>query len=315
MTRNKSLSRLVHIPALTRLCRYSSNIRWTSPTRLGREDVELFPYLPKEPSGLVAPVLMPRRYFMEIPAIHKWFKESGNDSCAAVLDWVYLEPFQDVIVPLEYTRLPGKAHNVTFHRAKAPLSIFLTWAKIANVDAVERFYLAQASVSTLPGELRRDLPTPSLVAHAGKGDVYDTNIWMGVPPTYTPLHRDPNPNLLVQLAGRKAVRLLTPDDGRRIYAEVQESIGSMGSAAFRGDEMMKGDEKALLEARVWDDSGQHGSADAVGFEARLGCGDGLFIPQGWWHSVKGIGDGITASVSRGGENSIAQAYLMANWLS
>lgn len=246
---------------------------------------------------------MPPRHFWEIPAVHKWFKESSNDPCVTNLDHAYLEHFQDVAVPLEYTRLPGKSHDRTFYRAKAPLSIFLTWARTANFNTVERFYLAQASVSTLPEALRNDLPTPNLVARAGKGDVYDTNIWMGVPPTYTPLHRDPNPNLLVQLAGSKTVRLLSPDDGRRMYAEVQDSLGKMGSAAFRGEEMMKGEEKTLLEARVWDNNGQHGSTDAVGFEARLGCGDGIFIPQGWWHSVKGIGDGMTASVSpRGGEN-------------
>ena len=300
MIQNKCLPRLAHIPAPTRLCRYSSHIRWTPPTRLGRGDVENYPYIPKELSNLGAPVLMPQRYFWEIPAIHKWFKESSNDSCVAVLDCSYLESFQDIIVPLEYTLLPGKMHHVMFHRAEAPFGIFLAWAKNAHLDTVDRFYLAQASVSTLPEGLTKDLPTPSLVARAGKGDLYDTNIWIGVPPTYTPLHRDPNPNLLVQLAGRKAVRLLAPDDGRRVYAEVQESIGSMGSAAFRGEEMMKGEEKALLEARVWDNNGQHGSADAVGFEAHLGCGDGLFIPQGWWHSVKGIGDGMTASVSHGG---------------
>jgi hypothetical protein len=33
----------------------------------------------------------------------------------------------------------------------------------------------------------------------------------------------------------------------------------------------------------------------VGFEACLGPSDGLFIPRGWWHSIKGVGGGVTAS--------------------
>lgn len=242
---------------------------------------------------------MPEGYFHDLPAIHKWFTESRTyDSSVALLDYSYLQPFEGTLVPLEFTRLRNQpTDDATFLRAEAPLHIFLSWAAHANSDTLERLYLAQASVSTLPGKLRNDLPTPDLVTQAGKGDIYDTNIWVGVAPTYTPLHRDPNPNLLVQLVGQKIVRLLAPEDGQKVFTVVQESIGSTASATFRGEEMMKGEEKALLEARVWDDnSNQLGIADPAGFEVRLGRGDGLYIPRGWWHSVKGIGSGMTASV-------------------
>lgn len=242
------------------------------------------------------PVLMPEGHFNGLPAIYKWFKNS-NDPSVALLDRSYLQPFQNATVPLEFTRLTSKpADDTTFLRAEAPLSIFLSWAAHAKSDTLERLYLAQASVSALPEQLRNDLPTPDLVTQAEKGNIYDTNVWMGVAPTYTPLHRDPNPNLLVQLVGQKVVRLLAPEDGQKVFAAVQESIGRTASAVFRGEEMMKGEEKALFEARIWDDSDQHGDVDPAGFEVRLGRGDGLYIPRGWWHSVKGIGSGMTASV-------------------
>lgn len=244
---------------------------------------------------------MPEACFHALPAIHRWFIESTcHDSSVALLNYSYLRLFQGAIVSLEFTRLKSKhADDSTFLRAEAPLSVFLNWTTHAKPDTLERLYIAQASVSALPEELINDLPTPDLVTQAGKGDIYDTNIWMGVPPTYTPLHRDPNPNLFAQLAGQKIVRLLAPEVGQKVFASVQESMGRTASATFRGEEMMIGEEKALLEARIWDDSAQHGKVNASGFEVCLGRGDGLYIPQGWWHSVKGIGSGMTASVGDG----------------
>lgn len=251
---------------------------------------------------------MPECYFeQKIPAITKWFRESGRGSDSTRntvrLDCYYLNPFRKTIIPLEYSQLslnePHDGHGDIFHRAEAPFGLFLAWAENATAETSDRFYLAQAPLTSFPMILQADVPTPiDLLRKVGKGDVYDTNIWMGFPPTYTPLHRDPNPNLLVQLAGSKVVRLLSPNDGLKIFVQTQESIGNeSGSAKFRGDEMMKGKEKGLLEARIWNDE-KFGRNDLkVGYEARLERGDGIYIPQGWWHSIKGIGNGITASVS------------------
>jgi hypothetical protein len=163
-----------------------------------------------------------------------------------------------------------------------------------------RLYLAQCQLLDLPAVLREDFPIPELVARAGKGDVYDTNVWIGHPPTYTPLHRDPNPNLFVQLAGEKVVRLLAPADGQAVFGAVRRELGKSGgreAAAFRGEEMMQGEERMLLDKMVWESPVSAGSDAGVGFEARLGVGDGLFIPKGWWHSIKGVGEGVTGSVS------------------
>jgi hypothetical protein len=157
-----------------------------------------------------------------------------------------------------------------------------------------KIYLAQASIGNLPSRLQGDVPTPGLVLTAGKGDLYDSSIWLGLAPTYTPLHRDPNPNLFVQLAGQKVVRLFEPSVGRAILASVHEQIGSTGSATIRGEEMMQGAEgKALLEA-VWSSDAPYARQCS---QADLGPGDALYIPKGWWHSVRGIGSDMTGSVS------------------
>jgi hypothetical protein len=73
---------------------------------------------------------------------------------------------------------------------------------------------------------------------------------------------------------------------------VQAKIGKYGSASFRGEEMMDGPEKDALVEIVWGDEVGGG-----GYEARVGPRDALFIPKGWWHSIKSVGSEVTASVN------------------
>ena len=277
---------------------------------------------------LQLPALLPRGAFSALPATSKWFAEASG---RRVLNRTYLAPFGSAIVPLEFSNdshftrsdqslsfflecveassstytkqsnryfssyVPGaravkrtKKDNDFFSASK------ITKTKQNKAKPTARIYLAQAPISNLPQGLRDDLPSPEVVLRAGKGDVYDSSIWLGEAPTYTPLHRDPNPNLFVQLAGKKIVRLFKPEVGKRIFAKVQEQIGGAASASLRGEEMMAGAEKKALEQEVWDESDNEFRNAA--WEAELEAGDGLFIPKGWWHSVKGIGEGMTGSV-------------------
>ena len=266
------------------------------------------------------PVVLPRGLFRNYRAVSRWFDPrpppvagAGASSAPASnpgLNYAYLEQHGDCYVPLELT-IPGGQDGIVFERAHRPLSLFLQWTRsVQSTSAAEpqdgpRLYLAQCQLLDLPGSLRDDFPTPSYVMQAGKGDIYDTNIWIGLAPTYTPLHRDPNPNLFVQLAGSKHVRLLAPDVGHGVFAQVRETLDSARaghghSSAIRGDEMMKGAERQLLDRAVWDNNNEHmpGTTQGiVGYDTILQPGDALFIPTGWWHSIKGVGQGITASVS------------------
>ncbi|KAK4560301.1 hypothetical protein LTR86_005495 [Recurvomyces mirabilis] len=270
------------------------------------------------------PVLLPKSTFGDLPAIHKWFEGDDSNDAPAVLNRAYLSRFGSTIVPLEISG------NDQFHRIEQSFSFFLEcvqssqskhqsrpnryfsayvpgaraikktatsndfFSAAAITPPTTKIYLAQAPINDLPHALRDDLPTPELVLKAGKGDVYDSSIWLGQAPTYTPLHRDPNPNLFVQLAGTKVVRLFKPDAGRAVFAKVQEKIGGSASATLRGEEMMQGAEKQALEQEVW---GSPEISSMTGYEAIVVRGDGLFIPKGWWHSIKGMGTGMTGSVN------------------
>jgi hypothetical protein len=256
------------------------------------------------------PALLPRGSQSHIPAVTKWFLPADHSSPASnvQLNHRYLSNYSGALVPLEIT------NNGDFVRIENTMRFFLEFVyasdstfkltpesdpfhldNSAHEIPSATIYIAQASLPDLPKAMRDDLPTPDLVLRAGKGDVYDSSIWLGQAPTYTPLHKDPNPNLFVQLAGRKCVRLYAPKAGNRIFSEVQEMIGGSGTASMRGEEMMQGEERRILEKVVWGDG--EGEGGPEGWEAELESGDALFIPKGWWHSVKGVGEGINGSVN------------------
>lgn len=199
----------------------------------------------------------------------------------------------------------------------APLALLDAAVKfnLESPDAgLRKLYIAQAPLNDLPQELQGDVPVPKLVKYSGKGDIYSSSIWLGLEPTYTPLHRDPNPNLFVQLCGTKVVRLLPPASGDRLFRQVQTKLGRSLhiNSRLRGPEMMDGPERDLMHSVVWDENGLQDIQASQGTEvtspepssngmqeAVLQPADALFIPKGWWHSVKSEDDAgrLNASVN------------------
>ncbi|KFA70867.1 hypothetical protein S40288_09909 [Stachybotrys chartarum IBT 40288] len=181
----------------------------------------------------------------------------------------------------------AEGENRAFFQLYAPLRLL---AKALEFNALSdrpgsqpvQLYIAQSSLSDLPEPLQHDLPTPYLVQKAGKGDVYSSSVWLGTEPTYTPLHRDPNPNLFCQICSSKVVRLLPPSLGEQLFIQVQARIHQRANSRIRTSEMMEGKEREEMHRAVWEPDTP---IDEL-VEARLDSGDALFIPQGWWHSVK-----------------------------
>jgi hypothetical protein len=299
LTLDPSTPRPLDPPAMTR-CRgsirqpwpqtrfYSTGRRYVTAKKLTHQHHDTAPaFDPSEPA------VWPKG-FAAMPAIAKWFTPSAG------LNTAYLDQHSSTLVTLELTRTaPTPAAPATFDRFQAPLALLVAYMAAAPEPPSARMYLAQHSLADLPAPLQADLPTPALVSTLGRGDVYASSLWMGRPPTCTPLHRDPNPNLFVQLAGTKTVRLLRPDVGRAVYerARARAHMGRGGRANMRGEEMMVGGEMEALEDAIWGHGDSDGSDVAAGgVEAHLDPGDGLYIPLGWWHAVRGTGTGANASV-------------------
>lgn len=272
--------------------RHASSSRYNTIPRLSDSSVETFRH---HAFSRAQPFLLASGDLASLPAITKWFHGEGvvlegkNN-----LNIAYLSRFGATMVPLEFTSV-SEGHE-RFARFDRPLTDFLDFVKHEDVHD-SHMYLAQCPISSLPGELQSDLPVPLVVSKAGKGDIYDSSIWLGLAPTYTSLHKDPNPNLFAQLAGTKIIRIFEPHVGVELFKEAQRCIGGNGSASIRGEEMMYGEEKRVLEDLIWNDERLGIDDRVIGLEATLCAGDGLFIPKGWWHSIKGVGDGIVGSVS------------------
>jgi len=196
------------------------------------------------------------------------------------------------VLPASEDRLSGPT-MLRFHAELSLLLLALDFNKVSD-EPLTRLYIAQASIEDLPEGLARDVPTPDLVRAAGKGDIYGSSVWLGLEPTYTPFHRDPNPNLLCQIHGRKVVRMLPPGPGEQVFREVQSRLGRQGNPRIRGMEMMDGEERTVFYDELWR------RRPPGTLEARLDPGQGLFIPLGWWHTVmsgSGHGGRLNGSVN------------------
>ncbi|KAL1867327.1 hypothetical protein Daus18300_006446 [Diaporthe australafricana] len=212
------------------------------------------------------------------------FLESGNSNTAGVaVERALADHLRQQLLMVGTE--PRVALEQRLLRFEAPLALLIAAlrynARTQEPSRMRQLYIAQSSLSDLPEEMSQDLPAPRIVEEAGKGDIYASSIWLGLEPTYTPLHRDPNPNLFVQLRSSKTVRLLPPRDGDAVFRHVQARLGrSGGSSRIRGTEMMEGPERTMLHSVIWT------QPEVELQEAHLGPGDALFIPKGWWHSVR-----------------------------
>lgn len=111
----------------------------------------------------------------------------------------------------------------------------------------------------------------------------------------------------MQLAARKVVRVFEPAVGAEMFAAALRGAGGGGMSMGLGEEMMsvEGEGGRVLNEIVWgndvvvvgeEETGKVGSK-AIGYEAVLEAGDGMFVPKGWWHSVRGVGEGIVGSAN------------------
>ncbi|KAK6339180.1 hypothetical protein TWF718_008603 [Orbilia javanica] len=166
-------------------------------------------------------------------------------------------------------------------------------------------------------------------------DIYSTSLWLSRIPhsiqtqTHTPLHRDPTDNIFLQLASSKIITTIPPLLGDKIFSHLHRH-SKLSSTDPRGrirDGLLEWKESSVLDRVVWYD--ENGKKDGEGGELEaedeiergvinllkssgevyktvVRKGEAVYIPAGWWHSVKSVlpdhteeleGKGVVASMN------------------
>lgn len=175
----------------------------------------------------------------------QWNRESIPDYELKSTELATVRPFSEIAQRL---------------RDPEPSNDFYITANNAH-DNADAFEPLRADVGELPGIL-------------APGSARDGFIWIGPPGTVTPWHHDLTNNLLVQVQGRKRVRLVASHD-TPLMRNDRHCFSSWST-----DDLPPGP--------------AHADRPAV-LEATIGPGEALFIPVGWWHHVEGLDQTIGMS--------------------
>ncbi|KAK3955408.1 hypothetical protein QBC32DRAFT_367749 [Pseudoneurospora amorphoporcata] len=174
----------------------------------------------------------------------------------------------------------NRSTNQIAYLAQHPLFLQLPRLR-QDVLIPDLCYTAPPSHPTDPSQDQPELDSPQL------------NAWFGPPGTITPLHTDPYHNLLVQVVGRKYVRLYGPEETGtgRMRPRGKEGGVEMGNTSEIDLGVVEGwdprpeqEKEDEHQDKTWEeDFRKVPVVDCI-----LGPGDTLYIPIGWWHYVRGL---------------------------
>jgi len=129
-------------------------------------------------------------------------------------------------------------------------------------------YFAQQPLAQYIPSLLPDIKEPPIA----KGRHPTVQGWFGPCGTLTPAHTDPYNNVLVQVVGRKYVRLYPAADASFMYPFTYVQRQNTSQVDVLNPDL-----------RLFPQFDQ-----ARGYEATLEPGDGLFIPFKWWHCCQAL---------------------------
>jgi lysine-specific demethylase 8 len=138
-------------------------------------------------------------------------------------------------------------------------------------------YIAQTELFEQIPAFKKDFTIPEYTA-LSKHDKLIVHAWFGPEGTISPLHEDPYHNLLVQVVGRKYIRLYEP--GECVYP-------------YLGDKMLFNTSQVEVETPDYNKFPLFKNAKYS--ECILAAGETLYIPPKHWHYVRSLD--ISFSVS------------------
>lgn len=181
-------------------------------------------------------------------------------------------------------------------------------SKEASIDPPPVLYMAQHDLASQFPALSQDFFLPEYVytspapppdwpdyAPPATSDGVITNVWIGPPGTVSPPHFDPFYNCFVQVVGHKEV-WAAPPSCRPIKTMTAAGLQSVDMTEQSNDAAV-GAESSVTDTLMSNtsDVDVFGTEDLVASQVRsaafrsvLGPGDLLYLPPGWWHSLRSL---------------------------
>jgi hypothetical protein len=201
------------------------------------------------------------------------------DDCAARGKWSYdhlIAQLGDKEVEVQFGRNadPDYEMNSRMLRRRMPFGEYV--ALVRDSGATNDFYMTANNDGhnrQALGDLMADLPPLTEYLRDGGGGFF----WFGPAGTITPFHHDLTNNFMLQIAGRKRVRLIAPCDTPKVYNQRHCFTPVDGrDIDLRRFPLMAG---------------------VPVIDCVLEPGEILFLPVGWWHFVEALDVTITVSTT------------------
>jgi hypothetical protein len=201
------------------------------------------------------------------------------DDCVAREKWTYdylIGQLGGREVEVQFGREadPNYEMNSNSHKRRMPFGEYV--AMVRDSGPTNDFYMTANNDGRNREALRElmaDLPPLAEYLEQGRGGFF----WFGPAGTITPFHHDLTNNFMIQIAGRKRVRLIAPCDTPNVYN--QRHCYSQ------------------VDGRNIDLQRFPMMANVPVIECVLEPGEILFLPVGWWHFVEALDVTITVSTT------------------